>query len=181
MRSGAVEGDALFVTGSLGDSALALQLLQAGRQPDPFLLRRHNDPPARVTTGLALTAAHVPSAMIDISDGLLADLEHILELSGVGAVVEQQALPLSEPFRQGLKSNPGLTELALAGGEDYELLFTAAETKADVIAQVAQKCGVPISKVGKIVAESGQLRLLGPGGELDLPRNRGYKHFPETA
>lgn len=180
-RTGAGPGDDLYVTGSLGDSALALRQLQSGRQPDPFLLGRHLDPTARIACGRALAAATVPTAMIDISDGLLADLQHLLDGSGVGAVIEQQNLPLSTPFRRELGVQPQLIELALAGGEDYELLFSAPEQAAEAVAEVSRHCQVPITRIGRIVSAGEGLRLLGPDGELPLPARRGYKHFPETA
>ena len=179
-RIGAVPGDVLFVTGSLGDSALALRLLQSGKQPDRFLLGRHVDPTARIACGLALAAARVPTAMIDISDGLLADLQHLLAGSGVGAVIEQQNLPLSTPFRTALDGQPDLIELALTGGEDYELLFTAPDVASEAVAAVSHRCQVPITRVGRIVTAGEGLRLRGPAGELPLPAHRGYKHFPET-
>jgi len=179
-RTGAVPGDALFVTGSLGDSALALRHLQSGRQPDPFLLGRHVDPAARVACGQALADVVAPSAMIDISDGLLADLQHLLDSSRVGAVIDQQALPLSTPFRAELAALPELIELALAGGEDYELLFCAPEPAVGAVAEVSRHCQVPIARIGNIVSVGDGLRLLGPVGELPLPVRRGYKHFPET-
>jgi thiamine-monophosphate kinase len=118
--------------------------------------------------------------MIDVSDGLLADLQHILDGSGVGAEIEQPALPLSDPFRQELKVSPDLIALALTGGEDYELLFAAPEGADNAIAMVSRQTGVPITNIGRLVARSTGLRLLGPSGDLELPNQRGYKHFPET-
>jgi thiamine-monophosphate kinase len=106
-RSGARPGDAVYISGTLGDSGLALQLLLAGEAPDPFLARRHHDPEARTDLGRALAQANLPTAMIDVSDGLLADLGHLLKASGVGAAIEAAAIPLSPPFRRALALEPG--------------------------------------------------------------------------
>ena len=97
-RRGASPGDAVYVSGTLGDSALALQQLLAGTTPEASLITRHHDPLARVALGRALAAARIPSAMIDLSDGLLADLGHVLEASEVGAEIDEAALPLSPLF-----------------------------------------------------------------------------------
>ncbi len=179
-RGGAAAGDDLYVSGTLGDSALALRMLLAGSTPEPFLLQRHIDPTARVATGLALSAAALPSAMIDISDGMLGDLEHILAASRAGAAVELAAIPLSESFRRHVAAEPALMELALAGGEDYELLFTAPEGRREAVAAVAEQTAVPIACIGKIVSGDLGLKVFGPAGEVDLPRRRGYKHFHES-
>lgn len=180
MRNGAEAGDDLFVTGTLGDSALALRHLMAGEKPDPFLLGRHLDPTARLEAGRALAEGGIPTAMIDISDGLLADLEHVLNASGVGAVVDLAAMPLSSAFQRELVSNKDLLDLALSGGEDYELLFTAPPDRQKAISGIADKVGVPITRIGCIDEKRAALRLQGPSGAVELPQQRGYKHFPDT-
>jgi thiamine-monophosphate kinase len=180
MRQGAKAGNDLFVTGTLGDSALALRQLMAGKTPTPFLLERHIDPTARIETGQALVEDSIPTAMIDVSDGLLADLEHVLRASGVGAVVDLETIPLSRAFRQEMDSNPDLMGLALSGGEDYELLFTAPAEAQKAISAIAEKTGVPISRIGRIDENREELNLLGPSGAVELPPQRGYKHFPDT-
>ncbi len=179
-RGGAQPGDDIYVTGTIGDSALALQQLQAGNEPPPDLRQRHLNPTARVVTGRKLAEAGIPTAMIDISDGLLGDLDHIRDQSGVGARVELSALPLSELFRDFMAEKKRLIELALSGGEDYELLFSATPDRQEEISAVAQGTGVPISKIGTIVARGAGLALVEEGEPVDLPQFRGYKHFPET-
>ncbi len=180
MRNGAKTGDDLFVTGTLGDSSLALRQLMAGKNPSRFLLGRHIDPTARIKTGRALAEEGIPSAMIDISDGLLADLEHILNASGVGADVDLAAMPLSRDFQQEMNTDSDLMDLALSGGEDYELLFTAPPSAQKAISAIAGKTGVSISRIGHIDNSSEGLRLRGPSGAVELPHQLGYKHFPDT-
>jgi len=179
-RSGACINNDIYVTGTLGDSALALQELLAGHDPDPFLKQRHIDPLARVSSGLALARAVLATAMIDISDGLLGDLEHILTASAVGAVVELDQLPFSEQFRRELDKDPGLLKLALVGGEDYELLFTAPSGSAAALGRIAEQTAVSITCIGRIVEKEKALRVFSAGVEVDLPVQRGYKHFPES-
>lgn len=179
-RDGALGGHVLYVTGTLGDSALALRRLKTGDVPDSCLLQRHINPTARLATGLALAEAGIPAAMIDLSDGLLGDLEHILRASAAGAVIEIESIPLSDRFRSDLDNDPDLMELALAGGEDYELLFAASAEHQDAIAAISDRTAVPICRIGTIVSGTGRIRLIGPHGEVPLPARRGYKHFPET-
>jgi thiamine-monophosphate kinase len=132
-RDGARPGDLIMVSGTLGDSALALHLLRHGKIPEEGLLARHHRPTAQVELGQHLGKQRLASAMIDISDGLCGDLEHILQASHVNGLIEEERLPLSTPFREYSESRPELRELAIFGGEDYELLFTVPpERAADV-------------------------------------------------
>jgi thiamine-monophosphate kinase len=176
-RSGARAGDAVYVSGTLGDSALALKLLSAGRIPEPFLGRRHHDPTARTGLGRALAAAGIPSAMIDLSDGLLADLGHILSASGAGGRLHEEALPLSEPFRQALAVDPGGIELALAGGEDYELLFTVPPEKAAALPPLAASLSMPLTRIGTVTAPDDGLVVKDRDGRPYRPGYGGYNHF----
>jgi thiamine-monophosphate kinase len=176
-RSGARPGDAVYVSGTLGDSGLALQLLLAGEAPDPFLARRHHDPEARTGLGRALAQATIPTSMIDISDGLLADLRHLLESSQVGAMIEAAALPLSAPFRRALEAEPALLELALAGGEDYELLFTVAPEREADLAALAKSAELPVTRLGRITGPEAGLTVLDRAGHPIRTRKAGYDHF----
>jgi len=177
LRSGAVAGDALFVSGSLGDSALALQQLLAGKRPESFLAQRHFDPTPRVNLGCALAQTGLATAMIDLSDGLLADLGHLLSASSVGARIEIETLPLSAAFRQALEQNQALIDLALSGGEDYELLFTAPAAAAALLADLAQKSATPITRIGTVLPLVNGLQLFANGQQRPLPAGQGYKHF----
>lgn len=171
-REGASYGDAIYVSGSLGDSALALHLLQQGQQPDSYLAARFHTPTPRVTLGQELSQRQLATAMLDISDGLLADLGHILAASGVGAELEMAKIPLSRPFQMELSGNTDLIDLALAGGEDYELVFTSPlkdlDTQVDMIHNVTQ--------IGIISQEPG-LRIRQENGEIYQCQRGGFDHF----
>jgi len=175
-RGGARPGDRIFVSGTLGDSALALKYLGEGVSPEGPLARRHHRPTARVSLGRRLAAAGV-SAMIDISDGLLADLGHILEASAVGAEISTGELPLSAPFRRDLAGNPDLLQLALTGGEDYELLFTLPPEQELAARRAAADCGVPIGEIGRILPDREAFWLVAADGARSRPEQRGFDHF----
>ena len=176
-RQGARPGDSIYVSGTLGDSAMALQLLSNGRNPDPFLLDRHINPCARTILGATLAAEHIPTAMIDLSDGLLADLGHILESSSTGALVEEELLPLSSPFRVEYGTSLKLIQLALAGGEDYELLFTVPPEKEGVLPRISKTTGLPLTRVGVITEEKMKLVVRDSEGRLYTPSRGGFNHF----
>lgn len=174
-RSGAQPGDAIYVSGTLGDSALALQRLQCGQTVADELAQRHHRPQARVALGRALAEAGVPSAMIDVSDGVLADLGHILDASAVGARLEQAQIPLSPAFGQALAEDPALFELTLCGGEDYELLFTVPADQEHVLATLVSD--VPVTRIGTVtVAEQGFL-LADEAGQVRPVKAKGFNHF----
>jgi len=176
-RSGARPGDLLLVSGTLGDSALALRQLQRGAAAEPWLLERHFDPTPRVALGQALAACGAVRAMIDLSDGLLADLGHLLEQSGVGARVEAAALPLSAPF-ESLAGDPDeRLELALAGGEDYELLLAVRPDRLPLVQAAAQQVGVPLTVIGEVLPLVDGLQLLAADGRRLAPAHRGFNHF----
>lgn len=177
LRSGARPGDSLYVSGTLGDSSLALQQLLTGQTPEPFLLKRHLDPTARVGLGCALARNRLATAMIDLSDGLLADLGHLLAASGVGARIDTDLLPLSPPFAAASASTPALADLALTGGEDYELLFTAPADAEPALHAAAADSGTAVSRIGEIHPGTSGLQLVSAGSVRSLPKKQGYKHF----
>jgi thiamine-monophosphate kinase len=117
-------------------------------------------------------------AAIDVSDGLLADLGHILEQSGVAAEVEEARLPAGA---RDCAPNAGaqlLRQCVLGGGDDYELLFTAAPADESAILALGQRLGVPLTAIGRILeGESGNIRLIDPGGRTVPPPHGGYDHF----
>lgn len=182
LRSGARAGDAVFVTGRLGDAAAALGLIRdsglgtrdsTNEQARSELLARLNRPEPRVAAGLALR--DVASACIDVSDGLLADLGHICEASGVGAIVDADALPLSSAML-ALFDAEQRRGFALSGGDDYELCFTASVGRADRIAADFARLGFGAARIGRIVAEPGLRVRDANGNAVETPR-RGWQHF----
>ena len=174
-RAGAQTGDHIYVTGELGAAAWALQCLRAGR-PEAAAEAEHarlHRPEARVKTGLAL--CDVARSCIDISDGLLADLGHILAASGLGAELMLPAIPLS----QSLKTQPRATalELALSGGDDYELCFTLPpDLPAPALAALGRDC--PVHHIGRTTPPGAGLKLLQDDGRVYQPAFAGgYRHF----
>lgn len=170
LRSGAKVGDRIYVTGDLGESAAALELLARGN-----VRRRNVFPQPRLAVGEWLSANRVATSAIDISDGLSTDLTHICQESAVGAVIEADAIPIHPSARKLSKSAPSSTgialDLALHGGEDYELLFTATGNKR-VPPRIA---GVKITRIGEIVREN---RIaLKRDGRFDELRSQGWEHF----
>ncbi|MDE2247275.1 MAG: thiamine-phosphate kinase [Xanthomonadaceae bacterium] len=179
-RAGASVGDAVLVTGTLGDAAAGLHALQQPRRDDDpharardFLIARLNRPQPRLAAGTALRAQ--ASACIDISDGLLADLGHLCRASGVGAEIDAALLPRSPALLQRHDDATAL-HFALGGGDDYELCFSVpAHRLADVQADLA-RLGCGVTRIGRIVAGDG-VRVRGHDGAW-LPTGRqGWEHF----
>ncbi len=144
-RHGASPGDLIFVTGTLGDSALGLMLLEKGRvRRANGLVKRHIDPQPRIEAGQALACSRAASAMMDISDGLAGDLRHIMKQSGVGARIFLDRLPLSAAYRRAVPAAFGDFYLpALSGGEDYELLFTVPQRNEKRVQALAENWPCP--------------------------------------
>jgi len=175
-RNAARSGEVVAVTGSLGGAAGGLRLLQSPLgelDKDGQVLREaFLKPQPRLEMGALLVAEGVHCA-IDISDGLVTDLDHICQQSGVGIVIEASRIP-QPPALNHLFDQESLS-LALSGGEDYELLFTAP---AKTIELIATKAPCPITIIGKVTDENpGKIRLLGPDSQ-ELPiNNKGWQHF----
>jgi thiamine-monophosphate kinase len=170
-RDAARAGDRLFVTGSLGRAAL--DRLRAERTPGG---RRRAIAMPRLAAGAALARVPGIGACIDVSDGLAADLVHVLDASRVGGEVHVDALPRPAGFDAAcarLRLDP--RRLLLAGGEDYELLFTA-RGRAARPGPLARRLGVPVTEIGRITASRGRLRLLGPGLR-PADAKGGWTHF----
>jgi thiamine-monophosphate kinase len=169
-RSGAKPGDLLVVSGTIGGAARVLDLLKQGQSAiDRQLLDR---PQPRVKLGQAM--AGVASACIDISDGLLADLGHVLKASGCGARIELARLPYADILA-------GLDEVSrwnyqLSGGDDYELLFTLPVRHEPLIAEWKRQLGIGLTVIGRIEAEQG-IRCAMAGGENFDPLATGFEHF----
>ncbi|HTN72396.1 MAG TPA: thiamine-phosphate kinase [Methylomirabilota bacterium] len=182
-RGGAKPGDDIYVTGSLGDSGLALSLLQdksrqAKKEPLAYLLKRHHQPTPRLSAGALLARERLATAMIDVSDGLLQDLGHICKASGVGAVVWEDKLPLSRAYRM-LAGRDG-TRHAFSGGEDYELLFCARPRDRSRIEKSPQRAGVAITRIGTCVTRSQGIVVLASSGKRLSIRAQGHDHFKSS-
>ncbi|MFL6714535.1 MAG: thiamine-phosphate kinase [Sulfurifustis sp.] len=176
LRAGAKPGDLIYVTGTLGDAALALDAIRGVRRfaaDELALLRERLERPVpRVAEGAALR--DIASSGIDVSDGLLGDLGHILEASGVGARVRLEAVPLSPTYRTHL------TELgwdyALGGGDDYELCFTVPPLERETLDVLASEMKFPLTLIGEITAERA-LNVYDAAGRIYRAQRRGYDHF----
>jgi thiamine-monophosphate kinase len=181
-RSGARVGDDLFVSGTLGDAALGLKILQKnGRRAEPVgLTRKHLSPSPRIQLGHILATHHWATAMIDVSDGLLIDTNHLLEESGIGARIWQDRIPLSKLYQKWIRSfSKSSYQLALSGGEDYELLFTAPPEMRKRILHLALRLKIPIAQIGKIVPKKEGLHLISEDGKECSPSYLGFEHFKE--
>ena len=179
-RAGARAGDDLYVSGTLGDAALALAALQERAHLDPALLAalrlRLERPEPRVALGLALRG--VASAALDLSDGLTGDLAHLLDASHVGAAIALAVVPLRPALAQRLAGTERelALECALAGGDDYELCFTAPPPMRGRIAAIAQTIALPLTRIGVITAAPGLVVHDEQGNPLSaLPR--AWDHF----
>lgn len=176
-RSGADIGDCIFVTGSLGDAAAALAFikgqLRASAQQQAFLLSRFYQPEARVDVGESLRG--MATAAIDVSDGLLADLGHILKASGVGAELYCADLPQSTTVRAVCSAEDAM-RYALSGGDDYELCFTASPDRREQITELSEMLDLPITEIGRIVMGDKVQCLDHKGQPIDVAL-QGYQHF----
>lgn len=176
-RSGAQPGDDIWVTGTLGDAALALQLLEKQQPVAEAFANRLLAPIPRTAAGLALATSGMVTAMIDISDGILADFGHIAELSGMGGIIRLHDLPLSPQFQSASTALPSLSSaLALTGGEDYELCFTAPPTAREKIHAVMKNCGIEVTPVG-IVTSVPEVVVHDVAGNCFDLSHQGFNHF----
>ena len=168
-RRGANTGDQIYVSDKLGSAAYALEMLRSGRTPPPDCHRHLLRPVPRVELGMSLRG--IASAMIDISDGLLADLGHLLKDGNVGARVNIHAIPSHEQL--DTECDPAQKwRCILSGGDDYELCFTVPPAKQHELEQL----GAPVYRIGEITAEKG-LRCIRNDGSEYIPDGAGYAHF----
>lgn len=189
-RNGARVGDFLYVTGTLGDSLAGLQLLKdmhgrplrAGsslsKEARRYLVERHLRPTPRLAAGQLLAKHNLATSAIDLSDGLSGDLTHICEQSRVGAELDILTLPLSPAcldYAEARRKNP--FELALAGGEDYELLVTVAPKNQTRVERLARLFGCRLSRIGRIQSQRQGLTVVGPDGSSHKMAITSYRHF----
>lgn len=173
-RDVARAGDEVWVTGTLGDAAGGLRQWQAKKLQSAKLRHRLDRPTPRIAAGLALRGlAH---AAIDLSDGLAADLGHVLASSGVGAEIDLGRLPTSATLAQHFEPESERWRLQLAGGDDYELCFTAPAAHALAIEQALAECDVTVTAIGRITGGH-ELIFRTPDGEAYSLPSAGYQHF----
>lgn len=176
-RAGAKVGDLICVSGTLGDAAAALACLgnqiTADDKSREYLLSRFYQPDARIELGVALQG--IANAAIDISDGLLADLQHITNASKVAATIYSQNLPLSHSVSSIVEDTKAI-EYALAGGDDYELCFTVPADKYSEVLALSESLGLSVCQIGEIVEGQG-VQCLNQEGEVITLENIGYQHF----
>jgi thiamine-monophosphate kinase len=175
-RSGARPGDLVYVSGPVGSAGLGLKIRLGQSDIDaPEALARLERPEPRIPLGQQLRG--LASAGIDISDGLAADLGHILEASGVGAMLDFERLPLSDEVRRYL-SDTGDWRMPLTAGDDYELCFTVPPTQQAALERRLSEAGLAVFPIGHIEPERG-LKLRKDGRDIDLTP-AGYEHFSRT-
>ncbi len=172
-RSGARPGEDVWVSGTLGDAALGLQVLRGAWQPSEdaaaALVRRYRVPEPRLALGSALRG--IATACQDVSDGLVQDLGHIAQQSGVSVTLEAAALPLSGAAVDA----PGALEAALTGGDDYELVFTAPKDARGRVEEVARRTAVPVVQIGATSLGTG-VAVLDDAGEPLALAGAGWTH-----
>jgi len=188
LRSGAHAGDQILVTGTIGDAAVGVALLQ---NPPPAIdatyaeiaRGRLNTPTPRVHEGQLIGKSHLATAMIDISDGLAGDLGHICERSKVGVRLEANKFPVAKANRSLAKAVHGDEwHFALHGGEDYELLFTAPKAHAmELASKITQTTGTPVTIIGEILPQEEGRQLVLPDGQVVPLATFGWDHFKEKA
>jgi thiamine-monophosphate kinase len=183
-RGGACAGDTVFVTGTIGDAALGLTVLRGksahlDTKAANFLVDRYRLPRPRVTLGPRLIG--LASAALDVSDGLLADLRHLCEVSELAAVIEAPRVPLSTAVRAALATNAGHMTTVLTGGDDYEILFTAPPAAFNELTELSQKLDVPITAIGRMqspsTGEKTRITVLDESGEPVIFDRGGWTHF----
>ncbi|OOG54894.1 thiamine-phosphate kinase [Polaromonas sp. C04] len=185
LRSGARAGDDLYVSGTLGDARLALDVFRGARSVPATVFEqaraRMEQPTPRVALGLALRG--IAHAAIDVSDGLLGDLGHILRASGVGATIDTSiAIDLIAACQDSARAKALFdadTQLGyvLAGGDDYELVFTAPASKRDAVHAAAEQAQTPVTRIGRIEAQSGLRLVDGEGRPVPVQHLHSFDHF----
>lgn len=172
-RNGAQPGDDIYVSGTIGDAALGLKLLQQNPQHDSFLSARYHLPEPRLALGAALHG--IATAALDISDGLLADIAHLAQASKVGARITRDAIPRSPELQQHMQMDSHLWNCILGGGDDYELCFTAPTNTRGVIAQLANELNLPLTRIGEIIHGTG-ITLVDASGTILPFTHSGFEH-----
>ena len=182
-RFGAAVGDLVVVTGSIGDAALGLAVLQDGAvatalSEEPAmrdaLVSRYRVPQPR--SALATAVRNHASAAMDVSDGLVGDLAKLLSASGAGAEIDLERVPFSTAARAAVMADPALAELAWTGGDDYEILCTASEREYPALAAAAKSVGMALTPIGRVTEEAGVARYREQGRARSFAQGS-FAHF----
>lgn len=185
LRSGAREGDIIVVSGALGDAAVGMEYIKAGKQPEgpaaEYSVARFRRPVPRHKESRIIVEKLQPTSMIDISDGLISDLWHILEMSKAGVLLTGEAVPVGRGVLDWFGGDRGAAlALAIKGGEDYELLFTVSEKCEDALGEVAAATGLNLTAIGKIASRKTGFVLAADGVKTEVERG-GFDHFKSPA
>ncbi len=178
-RGGAQPGDLLCVSGTIGDAALGLEVVQ-GRRPASaddarYLADRYRLPQPRTALGAAL--AGIASAGLDVSDGLVQDVGHIAAVSAAALVIDADRLPLSAAVEAALRADPAVLDRILGGGDDYELAFTVPPGRRDMVFEVSRATATPVTVIGRVEAGAPTVRVVdGAGWPIPVARG-GWDHF----
>ena len=168
-RNGAKAGDLVFVSGTIGDAGAGLKSASSD-----YLVSRYRVPTPRMALGVALRG--IASASLDVSDGLLADLGHIAETSGVQIDVEASRVPLSAELERIAGNTVQVIVEAATAGDDYEIAFTAPASKREAMFEAAKRAITPVTEIGRVLAGEGVRLLDAQGGVIPVPR-LGFVHF----
>jgi thiamine-monophosphate kinase len=183
-RRAAKTADRLYVTGTIGDSYLGLRLLQ---QPDlanawaltkedvAFFVRRYRKPEPR--SALTTVIRNFAESAIDVSDGLVGDIEKVCRVSHVGAVIELERVPLSKPARKAVDHDPGLLERLVVAGDDYEIAAAIPEARGAMFEDEARRAGVAVAPIGAIEPGQGEVTVLDRDGRPITLTHKGFSHF----
>lgn len=185
LRRGALPGDTLLVSGTIGDAHLGLKLLrkpelasawELSSEETAFLIERYRRPAPRV--GLSLSVRHCARAAIDISDGLIGDCRKLCRASGVEASIEAARVPLSGPAAKAVSTAPGLLSEMLSAGDDYEVLAAMEEAHCKAFFDRAAEHGITVTSIGTLRRGSGEVEVLDAEGRpLPIPAAGGFEHF----
>lgn len=184
LRLGAKASDRLYVSGTIGDAYLGLRLLKDpalartlgfSEEDTAFVIDRYRRPRAR--NDLALLVRNFAQAAIDVSDGLVGDIEKLCKVSHVGALIEASRVPLSPAARKAVELQPELLEALMTAGDDYEIVAAVPETSANYFEAEALGKRLSVTMIGRIEGSSGEARVLGPGGKALKLGRKGFSHF----
>jgi thiamine-monophosphate kinase len=182
LRHGAKPNDRLYVSGTIGDAYLGLRLLKEpslsrswnlSEEDCAFLIERYRRPKPR--TELVIPVRNFAQGAIDVSDGLVGDIEKLATTSHAGAIIESARVPFSPAAQKALQREPELLDSLLTAGDDYEIVAAVPETSAKTFETEARSKGVPVTPVGRIHGAS--VELLGPDGKPRTLKRKGYTHF----